>query len=152
MKKSLAVMAMLTALLAAGCMSSSHSMMMSDRSMMASDGTMSMRNSDGTSRPMTEQEMSDHMAMMSSDPRYSAMMMERCKSTGTMASSSDMSSSSTSGSSGMSGMSSGTKMMVMNSDGTSSRAMTDAEYRMHMDRLAKNSQMSRMMMSKCGGM
>jgi hypothetical protein len=52
----------------------------------------------------------------------------------------------------MSSMTSGsTTMMVLNSDGTS-RAMTDAEYRMHMDRMAKNSQMSQMMMSKCSGM
>lgn len=174
MKKTLAVM---IALLAVGCMSTSSSMMSSDRSMISSSGTMTMMNTDGTSRPMTDAEMQAHMSMMMNDPRYASTMRERCTSSGTMASSSsDMTGTSgmsgSAGMSGNSGMSStgmssssgmtnstgmagsmsgnGTSMMVMNSDGTT-RAMTDAEYRSHLDMMMKNSQMSQSMMTRCSG-
>jgi len=172
-KKTLAVM---IALLAVGCMSTSGSMMSSDRGMVSSSGSMTMMNTDGTSRPMTDAEMQAHMSMMMNDPRYASMMTERCTSAGTMASSSSMSGTSgTSGGAGMSssgsgmsntGMSnstgmanssmsssmsgSGTSMMVMNGDGTT-RAMTDAEYRDHLNMMMKNSQMSQSMMTRCNG-
>jgi hypothetical protein len=168
MKKALAVM---MTVLAVGCMSS-RSMMTSDRATMSNDGSMMIMNSDGTSRAMTDSEMQAHMSMMMNDPRYSSMMADRCRSMATMnpsssgmsstsGTSSGMSGSSTTStgmsdtsmtSGGMSGMSSmpasGASMMVMNTDGTS-RAMTDAEYRMHMDMMMKNSTMSQAMMSKC---
>ena len=41
--------------------------------------------------------------------------------------------------------------MMMNADGTT-RPMTDQEMKMQMDMMAKNPQMSQMMMSKCQGM
>lgn len=148
MKKTLAVMVMLTALVAAGCMSS-RSMMMSDRSMMTSDGRMMMSESDGTSRAMTDQEMNDHMAMMMRDPRVSAMMMDRMKNDPQM-SSTMMDKCRGMMSSGMS--SGGERMMMMNSDG-STREMTDAELRNKMNMMMKDSRMSRMMsdamMQKC---
>lgn len=153
MKKTLAATLMLTALTAAGCMSSSPSMMMSDRSMMTSDGRMMMSESDGTSRAMTDQEMNDHMAMMMRDPRVSAMMMDRMKNDPQM--SSMMSSTTMDKCKGMmsSGMSSGgERMMMMNSDG-STREMTDAELRNKMNMMMKDSRTSKMMsdamMQKC---
>ncbi|MEO8216507.1 MAG: hypothetical protein ABI718_05445 [Acidobacteriota bacterium] len=138
------------ALFAAGC--ASHQMMMSDHSTMSSDGSMMIMNSDGTTRAMTEQEMNDHMMMVQHDSRFSKMMMDECKSMGSMNSGSSMpSSTSMPESMPMSGDMSGEGMMVMNADGTT-RAMTDAEYKAHVQMMMKNADMKQMMMSKCSGM
>jgi hypothetical protein len=123
MKKSLAALGTvaLTALLAVSCMSSKP-MMMSDHSMMSSDGTMMMSNSDGTSRAMTDQERQAHMTMMMNDPRYASMMMDRCKSMGSMSNGSASGISNSSGMSNSAGMSNSTGM----SGGTSSSGMSNS--------------------------
>lgn len=149
MKKSVRVLAvlMVTAMVAAGCMS--HKMMMSDRSMMMSDGTMMMMNADGTSRAITSEEMNAHMDMMMKDPRFAGMVMDRMKSNSSMPAMSMEKCKSM-----MSSMSGG-GMMMMNADGTS-RAMTDSEMRTQLDMMMKNPQMSQMvmdrMMANCKGM
>jgi len=141
----LVLAALLVVSLVTGC--ASNKMMMSDRSMMMPDGTMMMMDADGTSRAMTEAEMTDHMAMMMKDSRVTAMMMDRMKNDQMMM---DKCRTMMGGSMAMSGE----QMMVMSADGTT-RAMTDAEMKSRMNMMMKNPEMSRMMMdsmmAKCSG-
>jgi len=142
----LVLAALLVVSLVTGC--ASNKMMMSDRSMMMPDGTMMMMNADGTSRAMTESEMTDHMGMMMKDSRVTTMMMDRMKNDQMMM---DKCKTMMSGNMAMSGEG----MMVMSADGTT-RAMTDAEMKSRMNMMMKNPEMSRMMMdsmmAKCSGM
>ena len=148
MKKTLVVVATLalTALMAAGCMS--HKMMMSDHTMMSSDGTMTMMNSDGTSRAITDQEMHDHMAMLMNDSRFASTVANRCKNMGSVSSKPSISGGS---SQSVDSSNPGGEMKVMNADGTS-HTMTDDEYRSQVNMMMKNTQMSQMIMSRCNGM
>lgn len=119
------------------------SMMMTDRSVMMSDGTLMVLNDDGTTRVMTDAEMSSHVSMMMRDPRAWSMVMagttnrpskydmvmDRCKAmkNQNVAVTED------------------NMMMIANPNGTM-RAMTDAEFRQQLEMMLKHDRSSKLMM------